>query len=168
RVSFVVVVAGLMWFLTGRRSIQAIVAPLIFLLLAVPLPALLVNTATLPLQLMASRMAESLLSLIAIPVFRDGNLLVLPSGTLEVAEACSGLRSLVSLAALGGVLAWAADGSMVRRGALVLLAIPIAIVMNGLRIAVTGAVVERWAIPLATGNWHLLTGWITFIVSLGV
>ena len=101
RVSFVVLVAGAVWSLAGSRATREMAAPLAFLLMAIPLPTLVVNEVTLPLQLAASRVAEVALGLMAIPVYRDGNLLTLPSATLQVAEACSSLQSAVSLGAVG-------------------------------------------------------------------
>jgi exosortase len=146
--------------------VRVVAAPLVFLLLAVPLPTLLVNTITLPMQLVASRVAESALTLAAVPVFRDGNVLMLPSTTLEVAEACSGLRSLVSLGAVAAVLAWAGERCAWRRAVLLLLAVPVAIAMNGLRIAATAIACETWGPQVASGGWHTFTGWITFVVSI--
>jgi len=165
RVSFVAVVTGALCLLAGTRATRTMTAPLAFLLMAVPLPSLVVNAVTLPLQLVASTIAERTLMLASVPVFRDGNLLALPSATLEVAEACSGLRSIVSLAAIGALLAWAVDGSIWRRAAIVALTLPIAIVMNGLRIAATGIACETWGPHVASGGWHTFTGWVTFVIS---
>jgi exosortase len=165
RMSFVAVLGGALWFLAGARAVRMMAVPLVFLLVAIPLPSLVVNTVTLPLQFVASDIAESALTLASVPVFRDGNVLMLPSTTLEVAEACSGLRSLVSLGAIGAVLAWAGERSTWRRAVLVLLTVPIAIVMNGLRIAATGVACETWGPQLASSGWHTFTGWITFVVS---
>jgi len=165
RTSFVAVLGGALWFLAGARATRMMAVPLVFLLIAIPLPSLVVNAVTLPLQFVASHIAESALTLASVPVFRDGNVLTLPSTTLEVGEACSGLRSLVSLGAIGAVLAWAGERSAWRRAVLVLLTVPIAIVMNGLRIAATGVACEAWGPQLASGGWHTCTGWITFVVS---
>jgi exosortase len=168
RLSFVVVVTGAIWFMAGGEATRVMAAPLLFLLIAIPLPALIVNAVTLPLQLVASRFAEALLSVAGVPVFRDGNLLVLPSATLEVEQACSGLRSLVSLSALAIVLAWATEQRAGRRLAIVAAALPIAIVANGLRIAATGLAIEAWGPQAASGGWHTLTGWLTFVVAVTV
>jgi exosortase len=159
---------GAIWFLAGGAVVRALAAPLTFLLIAIPLPALIANHVTLPLQFAASRIAEGTLTVIGVPVYRDGNMLELQSAALEVAEACSGLRSIVSLAAVGVVLAWAADMSRPRRAVLVALTTPIAIATNGLRIAVTGLATEVWGPEIATGRWHTFTGWVTFVVSLAI
>jgi exosortase len=165
RISFVCVVGGACWFLAGRRFVGAIAAPLLFLLIAIPLPALVMNAVTLPLQLVASRIGEATLTAAGVGVFRDGNVLELPSTTLEVANACSGLRSIVSLAAIGGLLAWT-EQSWPRRIALVIATLPIAIVANGLRIAATGVACETWGGQAARDPWHTIAGWLTFVVSV--
>jgi exosortase len=167
RVSFLAVVTGAAWFLAGPRAVRVIAAPLAFLLIAIPLPALVANAITLPLQLIASRVAETTLGAVGVPVLRDGNVLELPSTALEVAEACSGLRSIVSLAAIGVLLAWT-DPSWPRRLAIVASTLPVAIVMNGLRIAATGIAAETWGPRFASGSWHTFTGWITFVISIAV
>jgi exosortase len=168
RVSSIVVVTGLVQLLLGARALRVALAPLSFLLIAVPLPTLIVNAVTLPLQLVASRIAETSLMAAGVPVYRDGNLLALPSVTLEVADACSGLRSLISLVAIAAVIAWAEHRRPGRRVAVIAGAVPVAIVMNGLRIAVTGAACEWWSPRAAAGGWHTFEGWITFVASVGV
>jgi exosortase len=167
RISLVVVLAGAVWALSGGRAARCMAAPLAFLLIAIPLPALVVNEVTLPLQLAASRVAEVVLQAIAVPVYRDGNLLTLPSGTLQVAEACSGLRSAVSLGAVGVLLAWATEPTRGRRVLLVALSLPIAVVMNGLRVAATGLYVEANGRPPGA-DLHAFMGWITFLVAVGM
>jgi exosortase len=165
RVSFVVLVSGAVWSLAGSRATREMAAPLAFLLMAIPLPTLVVNEVTLPLQLAASRVAEVALGLMAIPVYRDGNLLTLPSATLQVAEACSGLRSAVSLGAVGVLLAWATEPTLARRTLLVVMTLPIAVFMNGLRVAATGVFAE--AVGRAPdANLHSFMGWVTFLAAL--
>jgi exosortase len=169
RLSSITVLAGTIWFLAGPASLRVMAPPLTFLLIAIPLPTLILNAVTLPLQFGASRIAEVALSVIGVPVFRDGNVLELPSTALEVADACSGLRSIVSLAAVGAVLAWAAaETSGWRRAAIVAATTPVAIVMNGLRIAATAIACETWGPQAASGGWHTFTGWVTFVASVFV
>ena len=167
RISFLLVVTGALWFLAGWRALRTIAAPLVFLAIAVPLPALVANAITAPLQLTASRVAEASLTTMGVAVFRDGNVLELPSTALEVAEACSGLRSIVSLAAISVLLAWT-EPSLPRRLAIVAASLPIAIVVNGLRIAATGLACEAWGPKAASGSWHTFSGWVTFMVSVFV
>jgi exosortase len=166
RVSFVFVVAGAMCFLAGPAATRVMAVPLFFVLLAIPLPTLVVTALTLPLQGVASRIAETTLVFSGVSVVRDGNLLRLPSATLEVAEACSGLRSLVSLGALAVLFSWAADLSWPKRAVMVAAAVPIAVAVNGLRIALTGMACEVWGRAAAADPWHTVAGWLTFIASM--
>jgi exosortase len=166
RVSSVFVLAGATCFLAGPASTRVMAVPLFFLLLAIPPPTLVVTALTLPLQGVASRIAESTLTLAGVSVLRDGNLLRLPSATLEVAEACSGLRSLISLGALAVLLSWAVDLSWTKRGVMVAAAVPIAVAVNGLRIALTGMACEVWGRAAAADPWHTIAGWLTFIASV--
>jgi exosortase len=168
RSSLVVVLGGLAWLLAGRAAFRVMLAPLVFLLLAIPLPTLVVNAVTLPLQMVASQIAESALGTIGVPVFRDGNVLQVPSANLQVAEACSGLRSLVSLGACGVLLAWATQSSRLKQVAIIAATVPLAIVMNGFRIAATGVACEIWGRHVASGGWHTMTGWVTFVVSMSL
>jgi exosortase len=168
RMSFVLVVAGTVCFLVGPAATRVMAAPLVFTLVAIPLPALVLTTVTLPLQLMASRIAEMTLMVVGTPVVRDGNLLRLPSATLEVAEACSGLRSLCSLGAMAVLLAWATQPSWTKRAVIVAAAVPIAVLMNGLRVALTGLACDVWGRVAARDPWHTLTGWLTFAASLAL
>ena len=166
RASFVVVAAGLIWFLAGTGAATAAFAPLAFLLLAIPLPELVVTTMTSSLQTVAARTAESTLFMAGYSVYRDGNILELPSSTLQIVEACSGLRSVVSLASVGILLAWATPGSMPRRFLMILATLPIAVLTNGLRVAASGAAAETWGPVMLKDPWHSLAGWLTFLVSL--
>jgi exosortase len=165
RISLPLVIVGALWFLAGWRALTTMAAPLLFFTIAIPLPTLIASAVTMPLQLTASRVAEASLTTMGVPVFRDGNVLELPSAALEVAEACSGLRSIISLAAISVLLAWT-EPSRPRRIAIVAISLPLAIVMNGLRIAATGLACEAWGPRAASGSWHTFTGWITFVVSV--
>ena len=168
RVSSVIVLAGAIAFLCGTAAARVMAAPLAFLLLAIPPPTLVVTALTLPLQTMASRIGETTLVAGGVPVVRDGNLLRLPSTTLEIAEACSGLRSLLSLGALAVLLSWATERSWPRRALIVAAAVPIAVVVNGLRVAVTGFACELWGRAAAADPWHTLTGWLTFAAAMAL
>jgi exosortase len=167
RLSLLVVLCGGIWFLAGARALQTVAAPMVFFAVAIPLPSVIASALTLPLQLTASRVAEASLTTMGVPVFRDGNVLELPSTALEVAEACSGLRSIISLAAISILLAWT-EPSLPRRIAIVAFSLPVAIVMNGFRIAATGLACEAWGPKAASGSWHTFTGWVTFVVSVFV
>lgn len=163
RVSFVACAAAGVLFVCGHTHLRVLAAPLFLLLIAIPLPSALVTTFTMPLQLAASRSAVALLDLAAVPVVRDGNVLTLSHVTLEVVEACSGMRSLVTLLAITAV--WASLRGVTRRGVVVLglAALPVALAGNGLRIAFTGMLAAHIGEAAARGPIHEATGWIAFV-----
>lgn len=163
RVSLPVSCAGAVVALRGTAYARALAAPLGLFLLAIPLPAVLVTHLTLPLQLMASQIAAGVLAVCRVPVVREGNLLLLPHITLEVAEACSGLRSVTSLVAVAAVLGAVVPLSAARTIALMIAAVPIAMVGNGLRVAATG-LLTTWVGDIAVrGTVHELTGVVAFL-----
>jgi exosortase len=166
RASLVLVVGGLLWYLYGTSAAVEARTPLLFILLSIPLPEIVVTTLTGSLQTVAARTAEALLTTAGIPVYRDGNVLELPTSTLQVVEACSGLRSVVSLAAVGVLIAWASSGDARRRAALIVSTIPIAVLVNGVRLAASGAASEQWGSIATREPWHSFAGWLTFVASL--
>ena len=168
RSSMVVVLTALVWYLLGRHYVHALAFPLAFLLFMIPLPAILLNTITLPLQLLATQLSTFALQLVHLPVYREGNIIYLPHTTLEVAEACSGLRSLVSLLALAVVLAYITQRRLSTRWILVLSAVPIALVANAFRIWATGVLAHWYGTQAAEGFYHTFAGWLVFVVALGL
>jgi exosortase len=165
RVSLVGVAAGAVLYIWGWRHLRLIVFPLTLFALAVPLPAILLNQITFPLQLVASRVGEAAISAGGIPVLREGNVLMLADTTLEVAEACSGIRSLVSLVTLAVVAAYFRGGRTAGGVALVLLALPIAVAANAARVAGTGIAAHVWGTSAAEGFFHTFSGWLVFGVA---
>src|ERR1039458_3658833 len=139
---------------------------LFVLLLAIPLPAVLYNQITFPLQLRASQFASDLLQLANVPVLQEGNVIYLPAMPLEVAEACSGIRSLMSLGTLAIFYGYFLESSITRRVILALCSIPIAVAANALRIVGTGLCVQYWDPDKALGFFHEFQGWLMFLVSL--
>ena len=131
----------------------------------IPLPAILFNPIAFPLQLMASRVAEVTLATLSIPVLREGNVMFLSNTTLEVAEACSGIRSLVSLLTLSIVFGYFTETSWVRRLVLALATIPIAIVANAFRVAGTGVLAHVAGPETADGFFHTFAGWLVFMAA---
>ena len=166
RTSFIFLLAGLVILFLGYRHFRILIFPWAFLFLMVPLPALMMNHITLPLQFVASSLASWLLGLTGVPVLQDGNVIHLPALTLQVVEACSGIRSLVSLITLAIVYAYLLERSSPIRILLVLSAVPIAIVANGLRIMGTGLTGTYWNPDKAQGFFHEFSGWVIFILSL--
>jgi len=165
RVSFLVVITGLVLLILGKRILVTLSLPIAFLLFMIPLPAIVVNTIAFPLQIFAAQSASFCLFNLGIPVLREGNLITLAGTTLEVAEACSGLRSLVALLALGTVYAYFSQHQMWKRWTLILLSIPIAIVANALRVTGTGVLANYFGTEAAEGFYHTFEGWLVFVVA---
>jgi exosortase len=165
RVSLIGVLAGTIWFIWGFARLRVLAFPILFLLLMIPLPSIIFNQIAFPLQLVASQAGEAVISAAGIPVLREGNVLVLPARTLEVAEACSGIRSLVSLLMLAIVLGYFTERRRGARIAIVLASFPIAILANAARVAGTGLAAE-WVSPAAAdGFFHTFSGWLVFVVA---
>ncbi len=162
RISLLGVLAGIVLVFWGWDYLRILAFPLGFLVLMIPIPAILFNQIAFPLQLLASRFGETALSAVGIPVFRDGNIIVLATTELEVAEACSGIRSLVSLLTLGIVFGYLADKRISVRVALALASIPIAILANGFRVAGTGIAAHYYGAAAAEGFFHTFSGWLLF------
>jgi exosortase len=165
RTSFILALVGVVLTLGGLVLVRALAFPMILLIFMVPLPAIIFSQITFPLQLLASAFAEHSLSLIGIPVLRDGNILELPSQRLSVVEACSGIRSLLSLTFLSLVYAYFFDHRVWMRWALLICTIPIAILANAMRVTITGLLWE-FKPEYAEGFFHLFEGWIIFMVAV--
>jgi exosortase len=167
RTSFVLLVAGLVWTLLGRTMLRRVGFVLFVLLLAIPLPTILFNQITFPLQLRASELASQILPWFNVPVLQDGNIIRLPAMPLEVAEACSGIRSLMSLFTVAVIYGYFLERATWRRVVLALSSVPIAITANVARIVGTGLCVQYWDPDKALGFFHEFQGWLMFLVSLG-
>jgi exosortase len=139
--------------------------PLLLPCFMVPIPAIIYNQITFPMQLFASRVADWALSSLGIPVLREGNILELASQRLNVVEACSGIRSLLSLSFLSLVYAWFFDKKVWMRAVLLVATLPIAIIANASRVTLTGLVSE-YNPELARGVFHYASGWVIFMVAL--
>lgn len=168
RVSLIGVTAGTILFLYGRAHLRALAFSLGLLFLMVPLPAVVFNQIAFPLQLLASRVGESVLSAAGIPVLREGNVLILPTTTLEVAQACSGIRSLVSLLTLAVLLGKLSEPRRWARVALAVLAVPIAIAANAARVAGTGLAADWIGPRAADGFFHEFSGWVVFVMAFSL
>ena len=165
RSSLILVIAGLVLLLSGRQFLRVLAFPVVFLLFMVPLPAIVVNTVAFPLQLFAAKTAAFCLFNFGIPVLREGNVIVLAGTTLEVAEACSGIRSLQALLALGTVYAYFTQSLMWKRWVLVVLSVPIAIAANAFRVSGTGVLAHYWGVQAAEGFYHTFSGWVIFVLA---
>jgi exosortase len=168
RISLIGALVGIVLFLYGWRHLKVLALPLAFLLLMIPIPAIILNQITMPLQLFASRVGAGALTACSIPVLREGNVLVLANTSLEVAEACSGIRSLVSLITLGIVYGYFTDTRLWVRLAIVASTVPVAILANGARVAGTGIAAHWWGPAAAEGFFHEFSGWVVFIAALAM
>lgn len=168
RLSLLVVFTGLILFLSGPEVLRVVAFPLAYLLFMVPLPAPALNQIAFPLQLQAARLATGTLDVLNVPVFREGNIINLPSMRLEVAQACSGIRSLISLLALAVIYAYFTQRGWGPRLTLALSAIPIALVANAARVTLTGVLVETVDPRLALGFYHTFSGVVIFGLAFGL
>jgi exosortase len=134
----------------------------------IPLPAIIFNQIAFPLQLFASRVGEVALGVAGVPVLREGNVITLPTVTLEVAEACSGIRSLVSLLTLAIVIGQLSEPRRWIRSALAATAVPVAIAANAARVAGTGIAAHYVGASAAEGFLHTFSGWLVFVVALAL
>src|SRR6266487_1381949 len=166
RMSLIPLIAGLIIFFLGWKMLRAILFPLLFLILMVPIPAIILNQITFPLQIFASKLAAWSLPLCGVPVLREGNVINLPAMPLEVAQACSGIRSLLSLTTLAIMYGYLMEKRVGVRTILALASIPIAVAANGFRIIGTGLLVQYWDPDKAEGFFHAFSGWLIFVVSL--
>jgi exosortase len=168
RTSFVLLIVGLVLYFGGWQYLRETAFMLLLFELAIPLPVLIFNLVALPLQLIASSWAESFLRVCQIPVLREGNLLVLSQQTLNVTEACSGIRSLMSLITLGLMLAYFLPFRWMIRVAFVLTTIPIAIIANAFRVGGTGVLATYFGEKAAQGFFHTFSGWLVFVFAFFV
>jgi exosortase len=168
RASLVVLLGGLLVYFAGWPILQALWAPWLSLFLMIPWPVIVFNEFAFPLQLLASRLACSLLDLLQVPVLREGNVIMLPSMSLDVVEACSGLRSLMSLITIAIFYSVLTESRIWMRYLLIALAIPLAVGMNALRIVVSALLAQYVDPQLAEGFFHAFSGIVLFLLSLGI
>ncbi len=168
RTAVLITLLGVILVFGGVALVRELAFPLLLLPFMIPLPTLIYTRITFPLQIFASVVAENILNLIDIPTLRDGNVLELPSQKLNVAEACSGIRSLLSLTFLSLVYAYFFDTRVWMRVVLFIATIPIAILANAGRVTVTGFLSEKVDPSLAHGFSHTLEGWIIFMIALAM
>jgi exosortase len=167
-ISMVLFVWGAVIFLFGTKIFRFCLYPLTFLFLMIPVPAQIYTAITLPLQVFVSKVTVALTSLAGIPVYRDGNVIYLAGKTFEVVQACSGLRSIMTLITLGAVLGFLALRSPLTRVVLIAAGIPIAIAVNILRLFVLVTVFQFLGLDLSEGTYHTILGIVVFAAALGL
>ena len=165
RMSFVVTLIGVVWTLGGNVMLRKLAFPLFLLFFMLPIPAVIYSAATFKLQILASQLADGALTVLNIPVLREGNVLELPNQRLSVVDACSGIRSLLSLTFLSLVYGYFFESKTWVRVVLFFSTIPIAIVANASRVTITG-VITQVKPELAEGFFHEAEGWVIFMVAL--
>lgn len=166
RSSLVVTLCGLTLFLLGKRLFRLMLLPLAYLLFMVPLPYIIYDMIAFPLKLFVTRVSIASLKLMGVVVMREGNIIMLPLTTLEVADACSGIRSLISLLAVAVAYAFFLRITPWRRALLILSAIPIAISANAVRVIGTGLLAQYWGAAAAEGFFHEFAGLAVFVVAI--
>jgi exosortase len=168
RVSILFLLAGMIVLFLGWNFLRAAIFPWAFLLLMIPIPSIIFNQITFPLQLLASRVSAAVLPVLGVPILREGNVINLPAMALEVAEACSGIRSLMSLLTLAIIYGYLMEKRLWVRWLLAIASIPIAVAANSVRIIGTGLLVQYWDADKAEGYFHASWGWIIFVISLAM
>ena len=165
RLSFVLMCCGILSFLYGFNKSKYLALPLLLIFLAIPLPTIIINDLTLPLKLFISALATNILDILGIAVYHEGNLIQLPGITLEVVNACSGIRSIFSLVVVAIIISLDISNYW-KKCVLLLISIGLAIITNAARITITGIISSSGSKEAALGFYHGFSGWITFVVSL--
>lgn len=165
RISLLITISGLIISFLGFHTFKILLFPIGFLFFMIPLPAIIFNAIAFPLQLFAAQTAAFCLQIINIPVLREGNLIYLATSTMDVTEACSGIRSLMSLSAIGTLFAYITQKTLLKRGLMMFSTIPIAILSNAFRVTGTGILAEYVGEEAAQGFYHTFTGWLVFVVA---
>ncbi len=168
RFSLLLAGAALVVYTRGFRQLLHWWLPVTLLLLSIPLPAVVTGTLALPLQFRASQMGAALLGWRHVPVLLEGNVIHMPGQSLFVTEACSGLRSLTALLALGVLIGGLWLQKPVSRALLVLLALPVAVFLNGIRVFLTGFFVFYVSPEMGRGLMHYTEGWVIFVAAFAI
>ncbi len=163
--SMLIVFVGFILYFYGEKVLRNILFPVLFLIFMVPVPLVLITDISFKMKIMAAQLATVVLNNIRIPAIREGSLIKLQHTYVVVEDVCSGLRSLISLAALGGIFAYWMKSTMTRRILLFLSTIPIAVVTNMFRIVFLSAVSEIWGAQYAVGFLHDLSGFMVFGIA---
>ncbi|HEY3066247.1 MAG TPA: exosortase A [Methylomirabilota bacterium] len=165
RSSLILILTGLVLVHLGRHVFRAVAFPLAFLFFAVPLPAIIFYKIAFPLQGLAAQNSAWALDLLGVPVLLDGNVIHLSRLSLGVVEACSGIRSLISLVALAVAWAYLTLPSTFAMAVLIAASIPITIAANAARIVATGLIGQSFGMEYAQGFFHTFSGWVIFVFA---
>jgi len=168
RLALVSSLIGLVLACWGWKVLRRSIFPLAFLFFMVPVPDSLVGLVSFPLQIFATKVSAWLISALSIPVVREGNMLYFVQTQLEVAQACSGIRSMVSMLMLGFLLAYMSNQGILARALLLASAIPVAVIANIVRVSGTGVLAHFWGDEVARGFLHGFSGMVVFAFGLGL
>ena len=166
RLSLLTLIAGILVFLAGWKALRAAAFPLGYLVCMIPLPGIVFNQITFSLQLVASSLAERVLRLLGLPVLREGNLLIVPNYRVEIVQACSGIRSLLSLIAVAAAFLYFVRRPWWARAIFAACLVPVAVGSNAVRIAGTTVLGYLFGQEWADGFFHLFSGWLIFVTAL--
>ncbi|MFQ5753370.1 MAG: exosortase/archaeosortase family protein, partial [bacterium] len=168
RFSMIIVIAGMVLYLSGSAYLREVLFPIAFLVFAIPLPYTLFRSMTFPLQLFSTKATYSILTIFGIPALRQGNIIHLTNYSLEVIEACSGLRSIITLSALAAIFSYFSAGGMSKKVFMLGMSIPVAMAANVIRLLVTvfGALI--FGPNFAEGFLHEFSGILVFLVGLAM
>lgn len=166
RAAMVFSLLGLTWCMLGGVAIRILAFPILFLLFMIPIPYSLINLVSGPLQLLATKISANLIAACSIPVFREGNMLYFVNTELEVAEACSGIRSIIALSMLAVAFASLCRTGWKGKATLVLMAVPIALAANIVRVSGTGVLAHFFGDGVARGFLHEFSGIFIFVLGL--
>jgi len=164
--SMVMLFAGIIIYFYGFKMLKELSFPLFLLLFMIPIPAQIYSALTIPLQLFVTKVSVWLSAHVGIPIYREGNIIHLPDRTMQVVQACSGLRSIISLLTLGAILGYFTLKSNFLRSILFLSGIPAAIFVNVIRVLLLVFAFHYFSYDLTTGSIHTIFGVIIFFLAL--
>lgn len=168
RSSLILTLGGMVIYFFGKGVFKAVALPIGYLFFMVPLPYIVYDVVAFPLKLFIAKYSVLFLETIGIPVLREGNIIMFPNITLEVADACSGIRSLMSLLTLSVAFSFLSQNTTLKKIIVILSAIPIAIFANGMRVIVTGILSQQWGTQVAEGFFHEFAGLAVFGVAVAM
>lgn len=166
RFSMLIVLAGTILFTYGPERFKIALFPFLYLIFMIPLPEIIYNAIAFPLKLFVAKYSVLFLQAINITVYREGNIIMFPNIVLEVADACSGIRSLMSLVALSVAISFFVKASNLKKTVIILSAVPIAVFTNALRLIVTGILAKHWGSVAADGFFHEFAGMLVFGLAM--